>query len=345
MERIIKIIKRVLMVFAVCLCSGCGSCGDRNEVDSIKELSDNVNYIISGVTGTCFTREEMGRMLMIFDNIDERWSGYEVYDRSTKRDIAVPKLRLETPGEHEHDENTRYEITMLDKDQNGFCTGIKVSVMPEGACKVINTPKPSASTEPEEPDTEITDDRGDDTVVTTPQPKPESEYVWHRIKTEIVKHDNENGDVHKKVYTAEERTHSCIMSGTVEIPEHKTVVSSFTATCEEPPEYVLPGEDVIIHLSMTMDNSNDTYHYSAGAAMAFGYLYYGANYWQPAVKGGNASCQMDAIGDWGHPPVRVPEATALGTFPNSTSEGQQLIVTFTACGSETYWTYQLQKNS
>ena len=358
MQRVKKIITRVLIVFAVCICSGCSACETNHRIDSISEFVDNINYIIKGVTGKCLTREEMAHMLQIFDNICENWNGYSAIERGTNREITVPALKLETPGEHYHDENTRYEISLLEKNYNGIHKGIKVTVMQEGACKIDVTPKPTASAEPRKteapassqepartPAVEITPEAESTPEAVVPEEEKEPEYVWHLVSTEVVKGENENGAVHKNVYTAEELKHACTRSGVVEIPEHKTVVSSFTATCDRMPTDVAPGEEVIIHLSMTMDNNNDTYHYGADAAMAFGRPSSGATWWGPAAEGGPDRCHMDAIGDWGHEPVRVSSATVKGTFPVSTSEGHQVVVTFAACGSDTYWTYELMRKS
>ncbi len=331
MKTIKKLISRILILFAVCICSSCSACksfGYREEVSSIEEFVAFINGTVEKVTGTCLTRYEMGEKLMRYEEIQKRWTGYGIEEKTygwkTKGRMAdVPELKLITPGEHEHDENTRYEITMLEKDENGFCTGIKVSVMPEGACKVDESPTPEA--------------------VITPEPEEEPVYVWCLVDTEVVRHENENGEVHKTSYDASELTHSCIMRGTVEIPEHKTVTSSFSASCSAPPKTVKPGEEAVLYLQMTMENDNDVYHYGAGASVCFGKPGGLKTFWEAVQSGENNDCHMDAIGDWDNPPVRRPNASVKGTFPDTANEGQRLDVTFDACGSQTYWTYELQE--
>ena len=313
----------------------------------ILDFTDNVNYIISGVTGTCLTREELANRLQIYDRIVEKWSGFRVVEAGTRKRAEVPHLTLLTPGQHEHDENTRYEITMREKDSDGFCTGIKVNIMPEGACKTQADPKPSASSEPEKtnepvstPEPALTPDPA---ASAAPEPDQGTGYIWRLINTEIEQCPDEIGEVHKTFYQADELMHFSKKTGIVEIPEHRVVGSYFTAFCSAPPKTVMPGEEVVMKLNLYISGDNDVYHYGAIAYLCFGKLGGQKDFWQAVQEGQSNQCQMDAIGDWGHPPVRISNVSVKGVFPESTNEGQQRVLTFDACGSQTYWTYELQR--
>lgn len=90
---------------------------------------DDVNSEIMRCTGKNLTSEEMSQHIKEFEKVQKKWSKKEIESESIYIPFTVPDLRLEMSGEHEQDEKTRYDITPLEKDQFGFYTGIKVSVL------------------------------------------------------------------------------------------------------------------------------------------------------------------------------------------------------------------------
>ncbi|MBP3197318.1 MAG: hypothetical protein J6N21_09985 [Butyrivibrio sp.] len=90
---------------------------------------EDVNSEIMRCTGKNLTSEEMSQHIKEFEKVQKKWSKKEIESESMPFSMIVPDLRLEMSGEHEQDEKTRYDITPLEKDQFGFYTGIKVSVL------------------------------------------------------------------------------------------------------------------------------------------------------------------------------------------------------------------------
>jgi hypothetical protein len=131
-----NILRVILTCFAVILfaCMAMGSniaiggieLGDPNMTEEeIKEYYTLINSRIESCTGTCLTREEMAQHIYDFEKIQK---GNDL------------DLKLETPGEHEHDEKTRYQITTLGTNKDGVYQGIKVEVMDDtSACKIEET--------------------------------------------------------------------------------------------------------------------------------------------------------------------------------------------------------------
>jgi len=127
MKRIIEYFLLILLIFSTLLLSACRD-------DSQEEwYIDTTNEIIEACTGKCLTREEMAQLVYNYEKIQEKYSG----DRIGDSDEYVPELKLVTPGEHEHNEKTRYEIKTLKIDKTGIYTGLEVRVMDDtSACKI-----------------------------------------------------------------------------------------------------------------------------------------------------------------------------------------------------------------
>jgi hypothetical protein len=102
------------------------------KAEEYEEYCEYINNMITGCTGTCLTREEMAQQVYNFEIVQRN----DVFD-----------LLLDTPGEHEHDEKTRYKITTLGTNSDGVYLGIKVEVMDDtSACK-IEEPEPQQTEE------------------------------------------------------------------------------------------------------------------------------------------------------------------------------------------------------
>ena len=128
-----KNLKIILIAIVACSMLLLGAC-DNDEGNHIDFIIETVNTRMEACTGTCLTREDMAQQVYNYEKVQEQYIGYEVSDK-----IVVPDLKLVTPGEHEHDENTRYEITLLDRYDNGLFKGVEVKVMKDtSACKLDN---------------------------------------------------------------------------------------------------------------------------------------------------------------------------------------------------------------
>ena len=148
MKRMIKSLSIILIVFGMLFTlTGCDNSPEAQQKafeDEMNEKGKALHLALMKCTGTCLKREEMAQLVYDYEKVQERYSGKtaDVY-----KHIMYPELQLITPGKHEHDENTRYEITLLDTDENGFCTGLEVKVMSDTSGCKIEEPEPQDQTE------------------------------------------------------------------------------------------------------------------------------------------------------------------------------------------------------
>ena len=133
MKRCINHLPVVLLIIGLIIVTGCTAPTEGERRQATLEVNrEKLHLALEACTGTCLTREELAQLVYNYEKVQEKWSGAGFSDYEFK----IPELQLVTPGEHKHDENTRYEITILGKDENGFETGLKVSVMEDtSACK------------------------------------------------------------------------------------------------------------------------------------------------------------------------------------------------------------------
>lgn len=126
MNSIIKYLMVITLIIGTLLFTACDS------DEHAGYVVDTINLEIEACTGTCLTREELAQLVYNYEKVQENHSGKEIEDG-----LHVPDLKLETPGKHEHDDKTRYQITTLEKDKSDIYTGIKVSVMDDtSACNI-----------------------------------------------------------------------------------------------------------------------------------------------------------------------------------------------------------------
>ncbi|MBR0462212.1 MAG: hypothetical protein IJJ00_05840 [Erysipelotrichaceae bacterium] len=138
MKRCINHLPVVLLIIGLIIVTGCTAPTEGERRQATLEVNrEKLHLALEACTGTCLTREELAQLVYNYEKVQEKWSGAGFSDYEFK----IPELQLVTPGEHKHDENTRYEITILGKDENGFETGLKVSVMEDtSACKMPEAP-------------------------------------------------------------------------------------------------------------------------------------------------------------------------------------------------------------
>ncbi|MBR0461813.1 MAG: hypothetical protein IJJ00_03750 [Erysipelotrichaceae bacterium] len=112
------------------------------------EYCYGINSRIESCTGTCLAREEMAEKVYQFESVQKKYSGEyndivfpggihsqeEPYVESGS--IYNLDLKLVTPGKHDHDENTRYEIKTI-SGEHFLYEGLEVVVMKDtSACNI-----------------------------------------------------------------------------------------------------------------------------------------------------------------------------------------------------------------
>lgn len=148
-------VARVIMTcFAVFLfaCMAMGSSlfdpkdGPSEDDEGFGDTRDLINAEIWSLTGTCYTREEVAWIIYGFESIQMRWSDTKI-EISGGGSIMVPELELVTPGEHEYDDDTRYEIKSLDANEDGIAMGVEVRVMNNTSACGIEGAEPQPASE------------------------------------------------------------------------------------------------------------------------------------------------------------------------------------------------------
>lgn len=168
---------------------------------------------------------------------------------------------------------------------------------------------------------------------------------WKKIAVNQKKSDDTKDELGWSKFTVSEAEHSYQVQATV---DKKTQHATFTSTCTVPPDTLKAGERVVLDLTDAISDCNDEDWYwgdyvSAGVDLPF--LDYGmrtgARWDLPAATEGETNvCAMDAIGDFGEPPTRIPSAQVVLEMPEGSEEYQQLSVYFSGSGSTTEWVYQ-----
>ena len=301
-----------------------------------------INSEIESCTGRCLAREGMAHLVYNFEKVQKRHNGEEMTDlKDGSRFVLV--LTLETPGEHEHDENTRYMIMTQEKDEHGFYKGIRVMVMPEGMC-------------------EINDDTiqqgEDDDQATIEDPNPEEPSVLiidlHDIhdngcwklnskRTYIKEGDPTSYTQWKYTYSATENSHKY----NAYLPPSDDRVASdttFTATCSNPPEVIKPGDTVSFSLSLDMVHSGGML-VSASSYMLYGTpeedgkgIRQNGYKFEPEEENGPYGCNRDTMGN-----SNISSANVKHTFEQAGAPGSELAIGFFGCDSLTIWIYEWQE--
>ena len=143
-------------------------------------------------TGTNLTRKDMTQLINDYKKIQKKWNGKDFTDTNDDNIKIVLDLQLVKPEEHEYDENTRYEITILEKDKLGFEKGLKVSVIRDSSTDETETDPESqeeAETTPAEtesglPATEIEGTYTVSSVLTVRMKGKDEDEAWRDIESD-----------------------------------------------------------------------------------------------------------------------------------------------------------------
>jgi hypothetical protein len=178
--------------------------------------------------------------------------------------------------------------------------------------------------------------------------------AWVLVDTRVDVRENTNTGIYKDTYSAAAGQHSHTVAYIGD--EEKTQHASFTGTCDAPPAVINKGDRVVLHLSLHLTDSNDKdYHFGESASvrrdipgMKIGSAYSGFANFTATAEGEPDRCNVNAIGDWGNPPVRITSATVCHTFggpgdeyAKKTDDGSyRICIYFSSCGAQTVWVYE-----
>ena len=196
----------------------------------------------------------------------------------------------------------------------------------------------------------------DEGIITAPPVTYPPDYAWVLVDTQVDVHENTNTGIYKDTYSASGTQHSHTMAYIGE--EEKTQHASFTGTCSEPPAVIRDGDEVVLHLSLNLTDSNDKdYHFGESTSVrrdipdvGLGCANSGYARFTATAEGEPDGCNVNAIGDWGNPPVRITSASVCRTFGGPSKEYAQkmadgsyrIAIYFTGCGAQTVWVYEWQ---
>ncbi len=194
----------------------------------------------------------------------------------------------------------------------------------------------------------------DEGVITAPPVTYPPDYAWVLVDTKVEVNENTNTGIYKDTYSASQgqHSHTAAYIGDEEKQQH----ASFTGACDAPPAVIRDGDEVVLHLSLNLTDSNDKdYHFGEYASvrrdipdMGIGTVYSGFERFKATVEGEPDSCSVTAIGDWGNPPVRITSATVCHTFGGPSKEeakkmddgSYRIAIYFSCCGAQTVWVYE-----
>ncbi len=132
---------------------GDGALSDDEKKDYDEAVVDEFNYKkMMPLTGNCLTYEEMEQKLSEYEKVQMEYSNKQIESES-QHILTVPSLQLILPGEHEHDENTRYKISALTNydphhNSDAFIEGLEVTVMDDtSGCEIEENTQPQEQTE------------------------------------------------------------------------------------------------------------------------------------------------------------------------------------------------------
>ena len=315
--------------------------------EEYEQYCHRINVQIELCTGMCLTREEMAQKLYNFEKIQKKYNGEEMVDQKDGSSFVLV-LTYKTPGEHEHDENTRYMISTLPEDEHGFYGGIEIRVM-EGnsACKIEESePQQTEETTQDQPPVE------DNTGNITEQSDP--------VQTDNTQNDDQKTGCYKlnikRTYLKEgdptsytEWKYTYIVSGQNHVYKaylpandyHVASDTTFTATCSNPPEIIHPGDTVSFTLNLDMQHSGGML-VEASSYMLYGTpeddgkgIKYNGTKFGPEKENESNKCIIDTMGNSNISSVHVRH-----TFDQEGTPGSELAIGFYGCDSLTVWIYE-----
>lgn len=342
MKKTIKLLTVIMLILGMFFLSACYSDGDEDpkerESSSLKYYANSLRFELESCTGTCLTMEEMLQLVFNYEKVQKKWSNKEL-DLVSNTKVKVPELQLVPPGKYERTENTRYEITLLDKDENGFNKGLQVSVMDDtSACKVPD------NTEDQPP---VEDNTGSSTEQTAPvetnntQNVEQKAGVWklNKEKTYIKEGDPTSYTSWVYTYIAEELWHM-YKAYLPPAEDREASDTTFTVNCSAPPEAIKPGETISFTLDLSMQHSGGML-VTAKSYMLYGTpeddgkgLKYNGSKFGPAVENQPNTCAVDTMGE------NINHVVVSHTFDQEGSPGSELGIIFYGCDCITLWIYE-----
>ncbi|MBR2842181.1 MAG: hypothetical protein IKF06_02765 [Lachnospiraceae bacterium] len=144
MKKTIQYFLLILLIFGELLFSACINHNEppSNEIKGYSrkyELIEDLNQELKMLICGCLDDKEMGQMIYEFEEIEKKWEGEEGEDG-----YKIPDLILVADDISEYDDNTRYHISVLEKDDDGLYKGIKISKMEDTSGCKIDKPEDTA---------------------------------------------------------------------------------------------------------------------------------------------------------------------------------------------------------
>ena len=210
MKKIITSFTLIMLMFVMLLFTGCD-----NESHSEYELAmSRREFAIQKCCGKCLTREEVAILINEFEtNVQEEYDNKVITGEDGATDTIAP-AKLKTPGEHEHDENTRYKISPI--EGRGWYEGIEVSVMSDtSACGIVVDDKK----------------KGDRWVLVD---------VQSETNDDVIKSDSSIS------FTGEGTEYITQYENDFDSTHH--AMMAFRCTIDEPPAELKPGDELTFHL-------------------------------------------------------------------------------------------------
>ena len=201
------------------------------------------------------------------------------------------------------------------------------------------------STEPTQPSTQPTQPSTEPTVQPTeptavPDPPRGQKYEWRLAGSRTQIAEDPGGDIAYS-YSAAKNDHYVSM-------RHRSTgaYAKFRSTCSDPPAAVEPGIRIVMDLTLAIEQTDDDYHGGNFASSArlrqdapdlpFGGASQNAVSFVAAQAGGKNQCALTCGGT-----AASDSAQVYTVFPRA-AVGQRISIYYTACESETVWTYVSQ---
>lgn len=176
---------------------------------------------------------------------------------------------------------------------------------------------------------------------------PESGGYWKLKETNVTATKDEIGEdgYASWYYSASETSHSIHVSRPA-TKTHGAGSADFVVTCTQAPKIIVPGEDVVMSVSIDMSYSGDYLLWTASGSVRYGEpndernaIKYNAGIkFEATTENGKDSAYLDTIGNTPCPKIEVKHA-----FEKGRRSGQEMAILFYG-SSNTLWIYEWVEN-
>ena len=239
---------------------------------------------------------------------------------------------------------TDEQFAAADVDGSGKVNSADARKILRAAAKLepLLTREPTApTTEPTQPSTEPAQPSTEPTVpAVVPDPPKGQKYEWRLAGSRTQIAEDPGGDIAYS-YSAAKNDHYVSMR-----QQSTGTYAKFRSTCSEPPSAVEPGIRIVMDLTLAIEQTDDGYlggNFASSARLRqdapdlqFGDATQNAVSFVAAQAGGKNQCALTCGGA-----AASDSAQVYTVFPRA-AVGQRISIYYTACESETVWTYVSQ---